>query len=59
MPPPTAAVSHEQLVARFAQESRLKPEWAEKCLIDNDWNYEKAGHVFLELKKMIPPDAFQ
>uniref|UniRef100_A0A914XQV5 Nuclear RNA export factor 1 n=1 Tax=Plectus sambesii TaxID=2011161 RepID=A0A914XQV5_9BILA len=62
MAPPAAAaaVSREQLLAQFSQESGLKPEWAEKCLADHDYNYERAGSVFMELKRMgkIPQEAF-
>lgn len=57
----TTAVGREQLLVRFVQESGLKREWAEKCLSDHDWNYDQAGNVFLELKRMgsIPQEAFQ
>lgn len=30
----------QQMVEAFCQESRMKPEWSKKCLIDQNWNYE-------------------
>uniref|UniRef100_A0A1I7VDA2 TAP-C domain-containing protein n=1 Tax=Loa loa TaxID=7209 RepID=A0A1I7VDA2_LOALO len=36
----------QQMVEAFCQESRMKPEWSKKCLIDQNWNYEAAGQAF-------------
>ncbi|VDN34102.1 unnamed protein product [Gongylonema pulchrum] len=33
----------EQMVAAFSQESKMKPEWSRKCLLDQDWDYEVLG----------------
>ncbi|KAL4002523.1 TAP C-terminal domain family protein [Acanthocheilonema viteae] len=48
-----------QMVEAFCQESRMKPEWSKKCLIDQNWNYEAAGQAFLAVRDRIPAEAFQ
>ncbi len=57
---PSALESREALLARFAKESGMKTEWAEKCLQDNGWSFEAAAQVFLQMKEqnLVPPDAF-
>lgn len=30
----------QEMVEAFCRESRMKPEWSKKCLIDQNWNYE-------------------
>uniref|UniRef100_A0A915PWT3 Uncharacterized protein n=1 Tax=Setaria digitata TaxID=48799 RepID=A0A915PWT3_9BILA len=49
----------QQMVEAFCQESRMKPEWSKKCLIDQNWNYEAAGQAFLAVRDRIPAEAFQ
>ncbi|VDM22199.1 unnamed protein product [Wuchereria bancrofti] len=49
----------QQMVDAFCQESRMKPEWSKKCLIDQNWNYEAAGQAFLAVRDRIPAEAFQ
>lgn len=40
----------QQMIEAFCQESRMKPEWSKKCLIDQNWNYE-ACFTFLFILK--------
>lgn len=40
----------KQMIEAFCQESRMKPEWSKKCLIDQNWNYEVCFSIFLILK---------
>ncbi|KAK0410784.1 hypothetical protein QR680_005320 [Steinernema hermaphroditum] len=49
----------KQMVDQFCIQSGMKPEWATKCLEDQNWNYEAAGKVFMDLKDQIPREAFQ
>ncbi|XP_052767696.1 nuclear RNA export factor 1-like [Mya arenaria] len=50
-----------QMVASFMNDSRMNSEWSAKCLVQNNWEYAKAGQNFLELqqKGLIPPEAFK
>lgn len=50
----------QQMVTSFMSESGMNAEFSKKCLAENNWEYEKAGQIFLDLnsKKMIPPEAF-
>uniref|UniRef100_A0A1I8AU22 TAP-C domain-containing protein n=1 Tax=Steinernema glaseri TaxID=37863 RepID=A0A1I8AU22_9BILA len=48
-----------QMVEQFCLQSGMKAEWATKCLEDQNWNYEAAGKIFMDLKDQIPRDAFQ
>jgi nuclear RNA export factor len=49
-----------QLVIRFSQQSGMNIEYSRLCLKDNNWNYNKAAEVFLDLqnKNQIPLAAF-
>uniref|UniRef100_F1L549 Nuclear RNA export factor 1 n=1 Tax=Ascaris suum TaxID=6253 RepID=F1L549_ASCSU len=61
--PSTSGVGDEQvqqqMVEAFSRESKMKPEWSRKCLMDQNWNYEVAGQAFLAVRDKIPPEAFQ
>jgi len=50
----------EQMVAEFSRQSNMNVEWSSKCLLENDWAYEKAAAMFLDLHNQgkIPPEAF-
>uniref|UniRef100_H2Z6T4 NTF2 domain-containing protein n=1 Tax=Ciona savignyi TaxID=51511 RepID=H2Z6T4_CIOSA len=55
-----AAPSRDEMVASFSRDSAMNAMFSRQCLEENDWNYEKAGTVFMELKAKgaIPPEAF-
>ncbi|KAK3601259.1 hypothetical protein CHS0354_040438 [Potamilus streckersoni] len=50
----------QKMILSFVNDSGMNAECSARCLEEHDWNYEKAGLVFLELKKQnkIPPEAF-
>lgn len=50
-----------RMLQQFMLESGMKPDWAKKCLQDQQWNYADAAQVFGEMKKhnLIPVDAFR
>ncbi|KAL3887113.1 hypothetical protein ACJMK2_027069 [Sinanodonta woodiana] len=50
----------QKMILSFVNDSGMNTECSQRCLEQNDWNYEKAGLMFLELKKQnkIPPEAF-
>ncbi|XP_003803823.2 nuclear RNA export factor 2-like, partial [Otolemur garnettii] len=60
---PMAILSQEQqeMVQAFSTQSGMKPNWSQKCLEDNEWNYSKAGEIFTALQSQgkIPEEAFQ
>uniref|UniRef100_A0ABI7YK11 Nuclear RNA export factor 2-like n=1 Tax=Felis catus TaxID=9685 RepID=A0ABI7YK11_FELCA len=35
----------QEMVQAFSTQSGMKPEWSQKCLQDNEWNYTRAGQV--------------
>jgi nuclear RNA export factor len=49
----------EQMISQLSNETNLKYEYAKKCLIDNDWDYQKAKNMFAMLRNKIPPDGFK
>ncbi|XP_060865132.1 nuclear RNA export factor 1-like [Metopolophium dirhodum] len=46
------------MIKSFSNESGMNNEWAEKCLVENGWDYAKAALCFSDLKANIPPAAF-
>ncbi|KAK3093491.1 hypothetical protein FSP39_016397 [Pinctada imbricata] len=50
----------QQMVAKFSEVSGMNNEWSINCLEQNNWDFEKAGQVFMDLKNQnkIPPEAF-
>ncbi|CAG0913055.1 unnamed protein product [Notodromas monacha] len=48
----------KEMAAAFSQQTRLKPEWALRCLEENGWNFDVAGQAFLKLRPSIPAEAF-
>ncbi len=51
--------SRDELIDRFARESKMKRPWAHKCLEDNQWDFDKAAAVFAQIRDKVPADAFQ
>ncbi|KAM4040287.1 nuclear RNA export factor 1-like isoform 2-T6 [Anomaloglossus baeobatrachus] len=50
-----------ETVLSFSEYTRMKPDWALKCLQDNNLDVQKAKEIFHLLKNQgaIPPEAFQ
>uniref|UniRef100_A0A7E4VN04 Nuclear RNA export factor 1 n=1 Tax=Panagrellus redivivus TaxID=6233 RepID=A0A7E4VN04_PANRE len=62
-PPPTPtpvvdANIKRQMVEQFSLQTGMKVPYAERCLEDNNYDYEAAGRRFLEIRSSIPPEAF-
>jgi nuclear RNA export factor len=49
-----------QLIHRFSQQSGMNIQYSKLCLQENNWHYDKAAQVFLDLqnKNQIPAEAF-
>ncbi|XP_038071573.1 nuclear RNA export factor 1-like [Patiria miniata] len=50
----------QEMVAKFIKDSNMNAEWSIKCLVENEWDYEKAGISFTMLQRAgkIPVEAF-
>lgn len=48
------------LVAEVSKQTNMTPEYARMCLEQGEWNWDKAGAMFMEAKNngSIPPEAF-
>ncbi|XP_068444936.1 nuclear RNA export factor 1 isoform X2 [Clinocottus analis] len=59
-PVPTLTAPHQEMLVAFSQKSGMNLEWSQKCLQDNDWDFNKAAQVFTQLKTdgKIPEVAF-
>ncbi|GAA6108878.1 nuclear RNA export factor 1 [Tachysurus ichikawai] len=59
-PVPTMSAIQQEMLTAFSLQSGMNLEWSQKCLQDNDWNFERAGQIFTDLKaqEKIPPIAF-
>ncbi|XP_075919504.1 uncharacterized protein LOC116953364 [Petromyzon marinus] len=60
--PLTALTSSQQeTVNSFAETSHMTPEWSQRCLERNNWNFSKAADDFIHLYEAgkIPGEAFQ
>ncbi|KAI8788851.1 nuclear RNA export factor 1 [Biomphalaria glabrata] len=49
-----------QMIERFMADSKMNAAYSLQCLQANDWDYNKAGLIFTDLKNQgrIPPEAF-
>ncbi|CAK6450407.1 unnamed protein product [Pipistrellus nathusii] len=58
---PTFSQEQKEMVQVFSIQSGMNPQWSQKCLQDNEWNYIKAAQVFATLKtqRKIPEEAFE
>ena len=55
-----SACQQADMVNRFALNTKMNLDWAEKCLEDNQWDLDRAGQRFNDLKTQgkIPKSAF-
>lgn len=58
--PTNEADMQNQMVQKFSQESGMNIGYSRLCLQENNWNYQKAAEVFIDLQKknQIPAEAF-
>ncbi|XP_042201185.1 pyruvate carboxylase, mitochondrial [Callorhinchus milii] len=59
-PVPTLAAPQQEMLQAFSLQSGMNIEWSQKCLQDNDWDFNQAAQVFTTLKAegKIPEVAF-
>uniref|UniRef100_A0AAY4ELV9 Nuclear RNA export factor 1 n=1 Tax=Denticeps clupeoides TaxID=299321 RepID=A0AAY4ELV9_9TELE len=59
-PVPTLSATQQEMLNTFSSKSGMNIEWSQKCLQDNDWDFDRAAQIFTELKAQgkIPDVAF-
>ncbi|XP_048883414.1 nuclear RNA export factor 1 isoform X1 [Brienomyrus brachyistius] len=59
-PVPTLSAPQQEMLSSFSQKSGMNLEWSQKCLQDNDWDFNRAAEIFSQLKAQgkIPDVAF-
>ncbi|KAF6726579.1 Nuclear RNA export factor 1 [Oryzias melastigma] len=59
-PVPTLTAPQQEMLTAFSQESGMNLEWSQKCLQDNEWDFNRAAQIFTQLKAegKIPDVAF-
>ncbi|XP_071024164.1 nuclear RNA export factor 1-like [Oncorhynchus clarkii lewisi] len=59
-PVPTISAPQQEMLSAFSLKSGMNLEWSQKCLQDNEWDFNRAGQVFTDLKAhgKIPDVAF-
>ncbi|KAL0973889.1 hypothetical protein UPYG_G00212460 [Umbra pygmaea] len=50
----------QEMLSAFSVKSGMNLVWSQKCLQDNDWDFNKAGHIFTQMQAegKIPGVAF-
>ncbi|XP_066563640.1 nuclear RNA export factor 1-like [Amia ocellicauda] len=65
MPPssplPTLTTEQQEMRSIFSLQSGMKLEWSQKCLQDNEWDFNKAAQIFTQFQAQgkIPDVAFK
>ncbi|KAJ3588101.1 hypothetical protein NHX12_011696 [Muraenolepis orangiensis] len=59
-PVPTLTAPQQDMLSAFSLKSGMNFEWSQKCLQDNEWDFNRAAQVFTQLKTdgNIPDVAF-
>ncbi|XP_041653355.1 nuclear RNA export factor 1 isoform X2 [Cheilinus undulatus] len=59
-PVPTLTAQQQEMLTAFSLKSGMNLEWSQKCLQDNEWDFNTAAQVFTQLKTegKIPDVAF-
>uniref|UniRef100_A0A8C6L206 Nuclear RNA export factor 3 n=1 Tax=Nothobranchius furzeri TaxID=105023 RepID=A0A8C6L206_NOTFU len=59
-PVPTLTAPQQEMLTSFSQKSGMNLEWSQKCLLDNEWDFNRAAQIFTQLKAdgKIPDVAF-
>ncbi|XP_072887662.1 nuclear RNA export factor 1 [Hemitrygon akajei] len=59
-PVPTLTASQQEMLQAFSLQSGMNIEWSQKCLQDNEWDFNQAALIFTQLKAegKIPEIAF-
>ncbi|XP_033830055.1 nuclear RNA export factor 1 isoform X1 [Periophthalmus magnuspinnatus] len=59
-PVPTLTAPQQEMLTAFSQKSGMNLEWSQKCLQDNEWDFNRAAQIFTQLRSedKIPDVAF-
>lgn len=59
-PVPTLSATQQEMLNAFSAQSGMNLEWSQKCLQDNEWDFDRAAKIFTDLKVQgkIPDVAF-
>ncbi|XP_034037020.1 nuclear RNA export factor 1 [Thalassophryne amazonica] len=59
-PVPTLTAPQQEMLSAFSLKSGMNLEWSQKCLQDNEWDFNRAAQIFTQLKNdgKIPDVAF-
>uniref|UniRef100_A0A8C6U975 Nuclear RNA export factor 1 n=1 Tax=Neogobius melanostomus TaxID=47308 RepID=A0A8C6U975_9GOBI len=59
-PVPTLTAPQQEMLTAFSLMSGMNLEWSQKCLQDNEWDFNKAAQIFTQLRSdgRIPDVAF-
>uniref|UniRef100_A0A096M6G9 Nuclear RNA export factor 1 n=1 Tax=Poecilia formosa TaxID=48698 RepID=A0A096M6G9_POEFO len=59
-PVPTLTAPQQEMLTAFSLKSGMNLEWSQKCLQDNEWDFNRAAQIFTQLKAegKIPDVAF-
>uniref|UniRef100_UPI003AAA923B nuclear RNA export factor 1-like n=1 Tax=Centroberyx gerrardi TaxID=166262 RepID=UPI003AAA923B len=57
-PVPTLTAPQQEMLSAFSLQSGMNLEWSQKCLQDNEWDFNRAAQMFTQLKAQIPDVAF-
>uniref|UniRef100_A0A7N6AHA6 Nuclear RNA export factor 1 n=1 Tax=Anabas testudineus TaxID=64144 RepID=A0A7N6AHA6_ANATE len=49
-PVPTLTSQQQEMLTAFSQKSGMNLEWSQKCLQDNEWDFNRAAQIFTQLK---------
>uniref|UniRef100_A0A674BTA3 Nuclear RNA export factor 1 n=1 Tax=Salmo trutta TaxID=8032 RepID=A0A674BTA3_SALTR len=49
-PVPTLSAPQQEMLSAFSLKSGMNLEWSQKCLQDNEWDFNRAAQVFTDLK---------
>uniref|UniRef100_A0A8C5G4V8 Nuclear RNA export factor 1 n=1 Tax=Gouania willdenowi TaxID=441366 RepID=A0A8C5G4V8_GOUWI len=59
-PVPTLTAPQQEMLSAFSLKSGMNLEWSQKCLQDNEWDFNRAAQIFTQLKTegKVPDVAF-
>lgn len=59
-PVPTLSAPQQEMLNTFSLKSGMNLEWSQKCLQDNEWDFDRAAQIFTQMKAQgkIPDVAF-
>lgn len=59
-PVPSLSAPQQEMLSAFSLQSGMNLEWTQKCLQDNEWDFNRAAQIFTQLKAegKIPDVAF-